>query len=93
MKFRVNRKELYGAIQNIIGVVPAKTTIPILGNILFDLTGNQLTLTGTDLEVSISTTIEVQGEIDGAVAMPAKIVFEIVRELSLMVDSEQHILL
>lgn len=81
MKLRVNRRELHQAIQNIIGVVPVKTTIPILGNILFDLQGSQLTLTGTDLEVSISTHIEVQGERDGAVAIPAKVLFEIVREL------------
>lgn len=81
MKFNVNRKEIHQAIQNIIGVVPVKTTIPILSNILFDLQGNKLTLTGTDLEVSISTTIEVNGELDGAAAIPAKILFEIVREL------------
>ena len=81
MKFRVNRKEIFQAIQNIIGVVPVKTTIPILSNILFDLQGNDLTLTGTDLEVSISTKIQVQGETDGAVAIPAKILFEIIREL------------
>lgn len=81
MKFNVNRKEIHQAVQNIIGVVPVKTTIPILSNILFDLEGNRLTLTGTDLEVSISTTIEVNGESDGAVAIPAKILFEIVREL------------
>lgn len=81
MKLKVNRKDIYQAIQNIIGVVPAKTTIPILGNILFDLQGDKLNLTGTDLEVSISTAIDVQGERDGAVAIPAKIFFEIVREL------------
>ncbi|MCH6558850.1 DNA polymerase III subunit beta [candidate division KSB1 bacterium] len=81
MKFKVNKKTFYQAIQNIIGVVPIKTTIPILGSILVDLQGNELNLTGTDLEVSISTRIEVQGESDGAVAVPAKILFEIVREL------------
>ncbi len=81
MKFRVNRKDIHQAIQKIIGVVPVKTTIPILSNILFDLHGNDLSLTGTDLEVSISTNIEVQGDEDGAVAIPAKILFEIVREL------------
>lgn len=81
MKFKVNKKEFYQAIQNIIGVVPVKTTIPILGNILLDLQENELNLTGTDLEVSISTKVEVLGEADGAVAVPAKILFEIVREL------------
>lgn len=82
MKFRVNKRDFHGAVQNIIGVVPLKTTIPILGNILLDLKGNDLTLMGTDLEVSISTKIDVQGETDGAVAVPAKILFEIVRELA-----------
>lgn len=81
MKFKVNKKDFHSAIQNIIGVVPMKTTIPILGNILLDLQGDELTLTGTDLEVSISTRINVQGSEDGAVAIPAKILFEIVREL------------
>lgn len=81
MKFKVNKKDFYQAIQNIIGVVPVKTTIPILGNILLDLSGNELSLTGTDLEVSIATKIQVQGEEDGAVAIPAKVLFEIVREL------------
>ncbi len=81
MKFRVNRKEFYQAIQNIIGVVPVKTTLPVLGNILFDLQESTLTMTGTDLEVSISTKLSVQGERDGTVAIPAKILFEIVKEL------------
>lgn len=81
MKLKVNKKDFHSAIQSIIGVVPLKTTIPILGNILLDLQGNELTLSGTDLEVSISTRIEVQGSEDGAVAIPAKILFEIVREL------------
>ncbi len=81
MEFKVNKKELYQAIQNIIGVIPVKTTIPILSNLLLDLQGNELTLTGTDLEVSISTKISVQGKEDGAIAVPAKVLHEIVREL------------
>ncbi len=96
MKFKVNRKEIHQAVQNIIGVVPVKTTIPILANILFDLQGNVLTLTGTDLEVSISTQVDVQGEHDGSVAIPAKMFFEIVRELpnipiELLCDDENKI--
>lgn len=81
MKFRVNRKEFHQALQSIIGVVPVKTTVPILGNILVDLKDETLTLTGTDLEVSISTQIPVQEQSEGAVAIPAKVLYEIVREL------------
>ncbi len=82
MKFAINKREFYLAIQNIVGVIPTKTTIPILSNILLELKSNDLTLMGTDLEVSISTKLTVHGSEDGSVAVPAKILFEIVRELS-----------
>lgn len=81
MKFKVNKTDFNQAIQNIVGVVPVKTTIPILGNILLDLQNNDLKLTGTDLEVSICTRMDVKGEVNGGVAIPAKVLFEIVREL------------
>ena len=81
MRFKANRDDFYKSIQNIIGVVPVKTTVPILSNILVELEGSTLTLTGTDLEVSISTKVEVQGEENGAAAIPAKILHEILREL------------
>ena len=81
MEFKLNKKEFYQAIQSIVGVVPTKTTIPILSHLLLDVTDSELTLTGTDLEVSISTRIPVQAERGGAVAVPGKILFEIVREL------------
>jgi DNA polymerase-3 subunit beta len=55
--------------------------LPILENILFNLTKNQLRLIATDLEVSISASIEVKGSEDGVVAVPAKRVMETIRAL------------
>jgi len=81
MKLVVNKTELFQCLQRIIGVVPVKTTIPVLTNILFVLDGQRLRLTGTDLEVSIITFLNVRGERDGAVAIPAKRLFDIIREL------------
>lgn len=81
MKFVVNKTELFQCLQRIIGVVPVKTTIPVLTNILFELDGQRLRLTGTDLEVSIITFINVRGEQDGSIAIPAKRLFDIIREL------------
>jgi len=81
MKFVVNKSELFQCLQRIIGVVPVKTTIPVLTNILFELDGQRLRLTGTDLEVSIITFINVRGEQDGTIAIPAKRLFDIIREL------------
>ena len=81
MKFISNKADFFQALQRVIGVIPAKTTIPILGNILFALDGKRLQLTGTDLEVSILTTLEVDGQTPGSVTIPAKKIYDIVREL------------
>jgi DNA polymerase-3 subunit beta len=81
MKFSVTKAELFQCLQRIIGVIPVKTTVPVLLNILFELEGQRLRLTGTDLEVSIVTFIDVNGEQDGAMAFPAKKLFDIIREL------------
>ncbi len=81
MEFLVDKQTFSEALQRVIGVVPTKTTIPILAGILLDLTGDRLELIGTDLEVSISTSIQVQGVEDGGVAVAAKLLHEIVREL------------
>jgi len=81
MKLVVNKTELFQCLQRIIGVIPIKTTIPVLTNILFELDGQRLRLTGTDLEVSIVTFLNVRGEADGSVAIPAKRLFDIIREL------------
>jgi DNA polymerase-3 subunit beta len=81
MNFTVSKKDFFDALQKIIGVVPPKTTISILTCILFDLRNGKLSLTGTDLEISITTTLDVDGSEEGSVAIPAKILVEIVREL------------
>ncbi len=81
MKFIVTSSELQKALTKISGVVPSKSTLPILENILFDLTKNTLKLSATDLEVSMSATIEVKGAEDGKIAVPAKRLMETIRAL------------
>ncbi len=81
MKFSVSRDDLYNALQKIIGVVPARTTTPILTNILFELHGDKLELTATDLEILTTTYITVEGEEDGAIALQGKFLNDILREL------------
>lgn len=81
MKFGTNKTDLYQSLQRIIGVIPAKTTIPILGNILCTLEPGSLRLTGTDLEVSIVTVLGVNGSTSGSFTLPAKKMYDIIREL------------
>lgn len=93
MKFSVAKKDLFEALQKVIGVIPPKTTIAILTCMLFDLKNNILQITGTDLEISITTKLPVKGEEDGCCAIPAKILMEIVRELPdvpILFSSEQE---
>jgi DNA polymerase III subunit beta len=82
MKFSVVSSDLHKALSKIISVVPSKSTLPILESVLFELTGNDLRLTASDLELSMTVTLHVQGEQDGRIAVPAKKLNETLRALS-----------
>ena len=81
MNITISKSVLYDALQKVVGVVPQKTTISILTCILLELEENKLSLTGTDLEISVTLSLDVDSSGDGAVAIPAKLFLEIVREL------------
>jgi len=74
MKFSVNRSLFNEQLSEIMRVVPNRSTMPILGNILFNLDGNQLKLRASDIEVSMETIIDVKGKEDGEVAIPANFI-------------------
>lgn len=81
MRFTASTAELQRALNKLGGVVPAKSTLPILENILFDLSGDTLTLTATDMEISLTVNIIVKGEEDGKIAIPAKRLMDTIRSL------------
>src|SRR5580704_5913658 len=79
MEFSVKKFDLLEELQLTQGVVERKTTIPILSNLLFEAKGNRLTITATDLELSIRTSCEAKVKKDGAGTIPAKKLLELVR--------------
>ncbi|OGC89887.1 MAG: DNA polymerase III subunit beta [candidate division Zixibacteria bacterium RBG_16_53_22] len=81
MKFKTDRANLHQAASKLLSIVPPKSTLPILSNILFELEKSKLSLKVTDLDVSMTSTIDVDAQKAGAVAVPAKVFYEIVREL------------
>jgi DNA polymerase-3 subunit beta len=81
MKFIPSTLELQRALNKLGSVVPAKSTLPILENILFDLFNDKLTLTATDMEISLTVNIVVKGEEDGKIAIPAKRLMDTIRSL------------
>jgi DNA polymerase-3 subunit beta len=81
MEFSVTKSELLNELSTTQGVVERKTTIPILSNLLVEVQGSQLTITATDLELSIRTSCEAKIKKEGAGTIPAKKLLELVRLL------------
>ncbi len=88
MKFKVNSRELRDAIGRIIGVVPVRTTIPAIENLLMETSKKKLIISATDLEISMSTQADITDGDDGKITVNAREFFEIVRNLD---DSEIEI--
>lgn len=82
MKFSVKGDKLAEYLTKLNSVIPARSPLPILDNILFDLKENQLKLLASDLEIFIRTTLEVDGKKDGKVAIPARRLLDITRTLT-----------
>ena len=85
MEFSVAKSVLLEELSTTQGVVERKTTIPILSNLLVEAKGSRLTITATDLELSIRTSCEAKIKKEGAGTIPAKKLLELVR---LLPDSE-----
>ncbi len=85
MRFKANSRELRDVIGRVIGVVPVRTTIPAIENLLLETSKKKLTVSATDLEISMSTQTDVMDATDGKVTVNAKEFFDIVRNLE---DSE-----
>jgi len=81
MEFSVTKSALLTELSMTQGVVERKTTIPILSNLLVEARDSQLTITATDLELSIRTSCEAKVKKEGAGTIPAKKLLELVRLL------------
>ena len=81
MKFTLPKSRLGQYLQNILQVVPSKSTLPILANILVEALDNKLKISATDLDISITASLDCKVAKKGAAALPARILSEIVKEL------------
>ncbi len=81
MKLSVTRDSLHAGLGAVAATIPTKTTLPVLSNILLEAKDGSLSLSGTDLDISVAVSIDAEVERDGAVTVPARKFAEIVREL------------
>lgn len=79
MKFIVSSSELQKALQTVGGVISNSQSRPILENFLFQLEQNKLTVTASDGETTLVTSLEVMSEDTGKIAVPAKIFQDFVK--------------
>lgn len=82
MKFSIHQKDLQRLLTVAGDGVPKKTTLPILSNYLIEARPAGVRIAATDLEISISTSTETPVETPGQVAVNAKRLQEVVRELA-----------
>jgi DNA polymerase-3 subunit beta len=81
MKFTITRERLHEGLAAVAASVPTKTTLPVLSNILVEAVSDGVRLSGTDLDIAVSTVVPAEVDTEGAVTVPAKKLVEIVREL------------
>ncbi len=81
MKVTVLQEELTKALSLASKFVNNKAQLPILGNILFSTSGTKLYLSATNLEMSLSTSIGAKVDEEGEIAIPSRVVLELVGNL------------
>ncbi|OIP85326.1 MAG: DNA polymerase III subunit beta [Porphyromonadaceae bacterium CG2_30_38_12] len=83
MKFVVSSTELLSHLQAISRVINSKNSLPILDNFLLDLQGNTLTLTASDVETTLITSMQVDNiEGNGKVAVVSRLLLDTLREFA-----------
>ncbi len=81
MRFSLQREALLKPLAQVVNVVERRQTLPVLANLLTQVSAGQLSLTGTDLEVEMVSRVAVDDAQDGETTIPARKLFDIVRAL------------
>lgn len=81
MNLTIAKEQLINGLQSVQNIVSTRTTLPILSNVLLRAEGDRLELTATDLDVTITCTVEAAVKTAGATTVPVKKLFGISREL------------
>lgn len=82
MKFQIDKETLLEPLQQIIGAVEKRQTMPALSNVLIRTTENSLTLTATDLEIELVSQIAMVVDEPGEITVPARKLLDICKSLA-----------
>src|SRR6266542_3129360 len=82
MNLSIAKDQLLAGLQSVQNVVSTRTTLPILSNVLLRAEEGRLEFTATDLDVTVSSSVEATVKKSGATTIPVKKLFGIARELA-----------
>jgi len=81
MKTTIKREDILAPLQQVIGAVERRQTLPILGNVLFKSTGGDLSLTATDLEIEMVARVLSDNSTEFQTTIPARKLLDICKAL------------
>jgi DNA polymerase-3 subunit beta len=83
MNFIISSSTLLKNLQSISGVLNSSNSLPILDNFLFELVGGELTISASDLENTMKTSVKPdESKEDGKIAIPAKLLLDTLKNFS-----------
>jgi DNA polymerase-3 subunit beta len=81
LKIRTTNDKLLGPLQQVTGIVERRHTLPILSNVLVTAANGKVDFLATDLEVQITSTVQLEGNAEGTVTAGARKLYDILRSL------------
>ncbi len=81
MEFKVNSKVLEKLLSKIIPAVPSRTPMPVLENFLVEIKDGLMTVSATDMEIALRSSLNVPSDEDLKMVIPAKLFYDIIRSL------------
>ena len=81
MEVKIGKEILMEGIQTVQNAVSQKSSLPILSNVLLETEGGEVKMTATDLDIGISSSVPASISQEGAITVPAKKFFDIIRSL------------
>src|SRR5437899_2912511 len=92
MRLRCDSVELAAALGVVARAIPARTALPVLGTVLLEA-GDDLVLSATNLELGIRRHLEADVEVEGALAVPGRLLTDFVAALPaepLLLEADEH---
>ena len=81
MEFKIDRDKFLKSLAHVQGVVEKKNTLPILGNVMFEVRNGSLEVTATDLDIIITENLTCDTIVEGTTTTTAQVIYDIVRKL------------